>query len=103
MLVIDPGTQTLSFIEGAGTSGEKYFDICAGPDGRLYCAPANASKVLVIDAATRSCSFIKGVGDGGSRKYAGVCPSPHGQIYLAPLNSVTVMCISVTNTLQVLE
>ena len=28
----------------------KYIGICAGPDGRLYCAPSNASTVLVIDS-----------------------------------------------------
>ena len=39
VLVIDPGTQTLSFIEGAGGGGKKYTDICSGPDGLLYCAP----------------------------------------------------------------
>ena len=39
VLVIDPRTQTLSFIEGAVGSGLKWSGICASPAGRLYCAP----------------------------------------------------------------
>ena len=38
IFVIDPCARTLRFIEGAEEGGLKYFGICAGPDGMLYCA-----------------------------------------------------------------
>ena len=44
---------TLSFIEGAEEGGLKYWGICAGPDGMLYCAATAASSVLVIDPRKR--------------------------------------------------
>ena len=43
------------FIQGAGEGSIKYSDICAGPDGLLYCSAFNASflnlfmyKVIII-------------------------------------------------------
>ena len=55
----------LSFIEGAEEGGLKYFGICAGPNGMLYCAATAASSVLVIDPRTQTLSFIEGaVGSG---------------------------------------
>ena len=42
------------FIEGAEEGGLKYFCICAGPDGMLYCAATAASSVLVIDPRTQT-------------------------------------------------
>ena len=48
MLVIDPGTGTCSTI-ACGVDGDgKWFGIASGSDGKLYCAPHNASGVLVI-------------------------------------------------------
>ena len=65
VLVIDPCSRTLRFIEGAEEGGLKYFGICAGPDGMLYCAATAASSVLVIDPRTQTLSFTKGaVGSG---------------------------------------
>jgi len=65
VLVIDPCARTLRFIEGAEEGGLKYFGICAGPDGMLYCAATAASSVLVIDPRTQTLSFIEGaVGSG---------------------------------------
>ena len=53
------------FIEGAEEGGLKYFGICAGSDGMLYCAATAASSVLVIDPRTQTLSFIEGaVGSG---------------------------------------
>ena len=57
----------LTFIEGVGEGGHKYSGICAGPDGRLYCAPCDASKVLVIDPGTQTLSFMEGAGGGGMK------------------------------------
>ena len=82
MLVIDPCARTLSFIEGAEEGGLKYFGICAGPDGMLYCAATAASSVLVIDPRTQTLSFIEGA-VGSGLKWSGICASPAGRLYCA--------------------
>ena len=46
--MIDPETQSLSFVEGAGTVGKKYFGICLGADGGIVCAPFDATSVLLL-------------------------------------------------------
>ena len=44
VLVVDTFNGMLSFLEGAGEKGgSKYAGICAGADGKLYCAPHSAS------------------------------------------------------------
>ena len=45
---------------GMGEGEGKYSGIAAGPDGKLYCSPQNATNVLVIDPLTGSISFIEG-------------------------------------------
>ena len=67
------------FIQGAAEGGIKYSDICAGPDGLLYCSPFNASSVLVIDPCARTLSFIEGAEEGGL-KYFGICAGPDGML-----------------------
>ena len=91
------------FIQGAGEGGIKYSDICAGPDGLLYCAPFNASSVLVIDPCARTLSFINGAGDLGM-KYYGICAGPDGLLYCPPFNASSVLVISPrTQTLSFIE
>ena len=41
----DPVLGTLAHIDGAGGTLSKWCGICAGPDGKLYCAPFRASTV----------------------------------------------------------
>ncbi len=38
--------------------------IYMGPDGRLYCAPFDASTMLLIDPEPQAVSFIAGAGQG---------------------------------------
>ena len=45
MLVVDPVAGTLAHINGAGDGDYKWVGICAGPDGKLYCAPYDADAV----------------------------------------------------------
>ena len=45
--------------------GSKYFGICMGPDGLLYCGPCNSTSVLVVDPVSQALSFIAGAGEGG--------------------------------------
>ena len=70
----------------------KYIGICAGPDGRLYCAPANASTMLVIDPEMRSLSFIAGAGSGGF-KYSGICMAPNGVLHCAPYGAASILLL----------
>ena len=70
----------------------KYFGICAGPDGRLYCAPGNASTVLVIDPGTQTLSFIEGAGSGG-QKYSSICMAPNGVLHCAPYGAASILLL----------
>ena len=55
--------------QGAGR-GEKLHGLCEGPDGRLYCAPHNASQVLVIDPTAETVAFLPGERDFATREAA---------------------------------
>ena len=91
------------FIQGAGEGGIKYSDICAGPDGLLYCSPFNASSVLVIDPYARMLSFIEGAEEGGL-KYLGICAGPDGMLYCAATAASSVLVIDPrTQTLSFIE
>ena len=58
-------TRSSSFIEDAGIGERKYAGIALGKDGRMYCAPCSADRILVVDPpATRSLSFIEGARSG---------------------------------------
>ena len=43
--MIDPAAGTMAHINGAGDGGWKWHGMCAGPDGKLYCAPYCARTV----------------------------------------------------------
>ena len=91
------------FIQGAGEGSIKYSDICAGPDGLLYCSPFNASSVLVIDPCARTLSFIEGAEEGGL-KYFGICAGPDGMLYCAATAASSVLVIDPrTQTLSFIE
>ena len=70
----------------------KYIGICAGVDGRLYCAPCDASTVLVIDPETQTLSFIEGAG-GGGQKYFGICMAPNGVLHCAPYGAASSLLL----------
>ena len=76
------GTETSGSSRGEGVmeGHGSYKGICAGPDGKLYCAPLNASRVLVIDPVSGTLAFLDGAGegDGGGGFFFWVFPSLHG-------------------------
>ena len=69
-----------------------YEGICAGADGKLYCAPRHASRVLVIDPEAGTLSFLEGAGEGGA-KYSGICAGSDGKLYCAPHNASRMLVI----------
>ena len=79
-------------MKGAGETGEKYFGICASPDGQLYCGPCSASSVLVIHPGTRTLSFIGNIRDGG-QKYCGICTGDDGVLCCAPYDSASALLV----------
>ena len=92
MLAIDPWARTLGFIKGAGETYEKYIAICAGPDGRLHCAPCSASTVLVIHPGTQTLSFIGSIRDEG-KKYGGICMGAEGILCCAPFDAASALLV----------
>ena len=48
VLVIHPGTRTLSFIGNIRDGGQKYCGICTGDDGVLCCAPYDSASALLV-------------------------------------------------------
>lgn len=73
-----------------------------GGDGKIYCVPYNATRVLVIDPSVQSpvgrLSFLSAsAGDaaimGGPRKWSGGALAPDGRIVCAPFDSDKVLVI----------
>ena len=92
----------MSFIEGVGEGGTKYAGICAGPDGRLYCAPCNADTLLAIETETQTLSWIEGAGEGGW-KQVGMSEGPDGRLYCAAAGSCALRRCSVGETQRLHE
>merc|ERR1712154_607161 len=81
---VESRDRKLLFFSGVvGRQKGKYKGICMGTDGRLYCAPYHASRVLVIDPAAQALSVMDGVGHAPD-KYSGICAGPDGKLYCAP-------------------
>ena len=87
----------IAFVEcpGAGTSA--YASICTGADGRLFCAPLNASTVWVVDPGTSTSVFMEGAGT-GSLKYFDICEGPGGRLYCAPYHASAVLVVDPSTT-----
>eukprot|EP00928_Gymnodinium_smaydae_P096915 TRINITY_DN8659_c0_g1_i2.p1 TRINITY_DN8659_c0_g1~~TRINITY_DN8659_c0_g1_i2.p1 ORF type:complete len:1008 (-),score=153.72 TRINITY_DN8659_c0_g1_i2:555-3578(-) len=92
VLIIDPSTQKLEFIDGAGEEHGKYGGIALGSDGLLYCAPFCSEKVLVIHPKERRLSFIEGAGN-AAEKFLGIAEADDGRLFCAPSNSSKVLII----------
>merc|ERR1719502_2187960 len=72
-----------TFLGYVGGQRAKYKGMCAGPDGKLYCAPYHASRVLIIDPPSGALSVMDGVGQEPD-KYNSICAGPDGKLYCAP-------------------
>src|SRR5690606_6156510 len=67
---------------GANLSGTlKWQSIAAGPDGKLYCVPYNATDILIIDPATgRAQRTNMGIGLSGTAKWLGIAAGPDAKL-----------------------
>ena len=92
MLVVDPKTNKLSFLEDAGARGTKYLGMCAVPDRRLCCAPNNATPVLVVDPKIDKLSFLESGGAVGS-KCGGICAGSDWRLYCLCMIYVLVLVL----------
>src|SRR5690606_35428099 len=81
---------------GVDLSGSnKWYGIAPGPDGKLYCAPRDATDILVIDPATGTATRTNfGLGLSGSNKWYGIAPGPDGKLYCAPFSATDILVIS---------
>ncbi len=81
---------------GAGSNW--YWGGCIGADGKIYCAPYNATKIMVIDPAVANpsgrISYIDlPAGVSGAGKWRGAALANDGRIFCAPYNATTVLII----------
>jgi streptogramin lyase len=76
----------------------KYVGITSASNGKLYCAPFNATQVLEIDPVTGTTTLIGSV-YAGTYKYVGITSASNGKLYCAPFNATQVLEIDpVTGT-----
>jgi len=86
-------------IAGLSSDTSKYLDIALAPNGKLYCAPRDATNVLIIDPATNTADTTTITGITGTSKYRGIALAPNGKLYCAPYDVTNVLIIDpATNT-----
>src|SRR5690606_40013431 len=80
---------------GIDLSGSlKWHGIAEGPDGKLYCAPYNATDILVIDPASGTAQRTNmGVGLLGDNKWSSIAAGPDGRLYCAPYSATDILII----------
>src|SRR5690606_5250443 len=80
---------------GVNLSGsEKWRGITAGPDGKLYCAPYNATDILVIDPVAGTATRTNmGADLSGTDKWRGIAAGPDGKLYCAPYDATNILVI----------
>jgi streptogramin lyase len=61
----------------------KYYGITSAANGKLYCAPLDATQVLEIDPVTGTTALIGSVYADIS-KYIGITSAANGKLYCAP-------------------
>ena len=66
--------------------------IVAAADGKLYCAPSSASRVLCIDPATGATELI-GELIVGRGEWSGIAAAADGKLYCSPHNTYSVLRI----------
>eukprot|EP00927_Polykrikos_kofoidii_P069497 TRINITY_DN65004_c0_g1_i1.p1 TRINITY_DN65004_c0_g1~~TRINITY_DN65004_c0_g1_i1.p1 ORF type:complete len:369 (+),score=52.01 TRINITY_DN65004_c0_g1_i1:180-1286(+) len=104
VLMIEPHERTLTFLGRVGSvedetdtvtipkGNSKWLGAAFASNGKIYCAPYNASTVLVINTKDKELSFIEGAGM-GSAKWAGAAVGHDGRIYCAPYNASSVLIV----------
>ena len=77
----------------------KWYSAALAPNGKIYCAPADATQALEIDPVTKTTALIGSVYSSATYKWIGAALAPSGKIYCAPFNSTQVLEIDpVTKT-----
>eukprot|EP00756_Hemistasia_phaeocysticola_P029102 Hpha_TRINITY_DN16209_c1_g9::TRINITY_DN16209_c1_g9_i1::g.13932::m.13932 len=108
VLVIDPATDTVSFIDSTRTGGTfKWGGIGLGPNGKMYCAPDWDPSILVIDTATDTVSFITSTNWAvpvGNSEWGAIAAGPNGKMYAAPYASAHILVIdTATDTVSFID
>ncbi|KAL1507497.1 hypothetical protein AB1Y20_008333 [Prymnesium parvum] len=75
-----------------GEGGGKWSGGVLGPDGKVYCVPCDARRVLRIDPATGATDLI-GSDHGEGGKWGGGVLGPDGKVYCVPRNARRVLRI----------
>ena len=86
---------TTNFISFTLPTDLAYAGIAKGDDGKLYCAPRNASDVLVFDPAAGTTSTLSPLPDGVSdnAKFISIAKGDDGKLYCAPYMESDVLVI----------
>ena len=72
----------------------KWSGIALAPNGKLYCSPFTASKVLRIDPATNTTELIGDVLEpSGNIRWSGIAAAADGKLYCSPNNASRVLRI----------
>ena len=80
----------------------KWWGIAAGPDGKLYCTPFNATDILVIDPVAGTAQRTNmGASLSGIYKWSSIAAGPDGRLYCAPYRATDILIIDpATGTAQ---
>ena len=82
-----------------GWHSHKWSGIALAPNGKLYCSPHTASKVLRIDPATDATELIgddlsaHGEGSPRGHMWSGIAAAPDGKLYCSPRSASRVLRI----------
>ena len=77
-----------------GWHSHKWSGIALAPNGKLYCSPFSASKVLRIDPATDTTELIGDVLEpSGNIRWSGIAAAADGKLYCSPNNASRVLRI----------
>ena len=87
------GPPTITTFGSLG-GGNKYIGGALGANGKIYCAPYDATRVLEIDPSTDSTALIGTTYASGGAKWHGCILAPNGCIYCAPFNATQVLKIN---------
>jgi hypothetical protein len=89
MIVIDPATDAVSYINGLPAG--KYVGGSLGPDGKIYCTPNRPGPILVIDPDSQKAAPMPGLM--ATDHYWGSVLTPHGSIIAIPWDARKVLMI----------
>jgi hypothetical protein len=93
VLVIDPHTETISYITGLSSDSGKWAGGILAPNGKIYCIPYNSSSVLIINPLTNTVDSTSITVDISPNKWFGGVLSTNGKIYCIPYDSTSVLVI----------